>query len=116
MKGTEKQIAWAKEIIETWKPIWDKNYAAGLEYAEAKLAEARSDDRGWPAERQQMRLARYENHVNNIKRANEIWNSLDDAALVIDKRGALMCTSLIRPLASPSAVQIDAGKIVAAFA
>lgn len=112
MKGTEKQIAWAKDIIETWKPIWDKNYAAGLAYAEAKLAEARADDRGYPAERQQMRLERLERHVNNIKRANEIWNSLDDAAVVIENRGVLMCASLTRPLAGPSLVQIEAAKIV----
>lgn len=115
MKGTEKQIAWATDIITTWKPHWDSHFAAGLERAEAKLAEARADDRGYSEERQAKRLARLERKVDEIKQANEIWSNLDDAARVIENRGVLMGARLAQGAAFDNEIELMAARIVAAF-
>lgn len=79
MKGTEKQIAWANDILAPNLAVWNEYVGIAKSDLEEKLAKAKANNR-------ELSIKSHMSALDAINRADEILNGFEDAESVIENR------------------------------
>ena len=78
MNGTEKQIAWAQDILKNVE-FWNARYDDVVAMLHERIAESEKDGR-------ERNVVRQKRALGIVQEANAILNSLNDAPTVIEHR------------------------------